>query len=1121
MPAETRNIQETLQRPYDRSTWAILLSEVFPNVAIFQAPQRADRIKPDFVKELLQIGNVRLEDGKNLAVFEASVSDKVDLARNRVALRELITGFIDQGTTHGVLCIFNSADPQYRFTFVSKETVVDEDGQIVTSETNPRRFTYILGPGESRRTAAERFQELAAKRDRASIADVVDAFSVERLNKEFFDQYKRNYQAFVDHLLTQTDLVARVFGVTSRVGSDAYDKECKAVRDWVKTLLGRIVFVHFVQKKGWMGCKPAAKAWKDGDPQFLKTLFEAAPDKDHFYSERLAPLFFEALSAPDRAGDIFTLTGTKVPYLNGGLFDPSDERSADIDFPAQLFRDLLDSFSAYNFTIDENDPEESQVGIDPEMLGHIFENLLEENRKKGAYYTPKSVVQFMCQQSLLLYLQAELGQHDELETLVRKKDAGANTQQNWVRQNASRIENLLDRLTVCDPAIGSGAFPIGMLMEIFWIKLALDWTLNDPQTFANTKRRIIERTIHGVDIDPGAVAIARLRCWLALVVDETAPRPLPNLEFNIFCANSLIEYLRGEPINLGRLAEDHHTRSIIERLVLAKAVFFEAASRPAKRKALRNVYEAIAALAQYEFSWLRAEEGLFSDSPRVAELDMASSEIARVQKRIAALPAMAAAKQDAALDEIRRWFEDPAKPTFLWKLHFGEIFANSGFDVVIGNPPYVRQEAFTAVKPLLRRLYTTFTGTADIYTYFFEKAYALLKENGCLTFITSDKFHRSDYGTKLRGFLVQKFEISELIDFRDVPVFQALAYASILCARKTKPAKDACIAMARWIRGASVNAIQVSLPSFTFKRKQEDYSDGKWTIESDKEHKVFQKMRGGGIPILEFAGTTFYYGVKTGLNEAFVVDDTAAERLVRENPAAEQLFRPFAEGKSDLECWCARPLTKSLILISSSENSPHPWSGLSEDEAERKFASAFPSIYRCFQPYKARLKNRSDQGHYYWELRSCTYWSAFEKPKIIIPTLSSCPVAVWDTSKIIANDKTTIVTTLKPDVLVALLHSDAVWWQLTRISAIRQNGFFEIKDMYLKDLVLPELDLQTETKLAAIAVAAIAQEKKQGAIESELQQKLNTLVNSCWELTPEEEQIIRHAISEDFSALAV
>ena len=174
------------------------------------------------------------------------------------------------------------------------------------------------------------------------------------------------------------------------------------------------------------------------------------------------------------------------------------------------------------------------------MLGHIFENLLEENKDKGAYYTPKEVVQFMCQEALLLYLQTHLGKQDGLVALVRHKDAGSNDSHNWVRKNAPRIEELLDNVKICDPAIGSGAFPMGLLQEIFWMKLALDWTLNDPAKFAAIKRQIIQDTIHGVDNDPGAIEIARLRCWLALVVDEIEPDPLPNLDYKIHCADSLV-----------------------------------------------------------------------------------------------------------------------------------------------------------------------------------------------------------------------------------------------------------------------------------------------------------------------------------------------------------------------------------------------------------------------------------------------------------------------------------------------------------------------------------------------------------------------------------------------------
>jgi hypothetical protein len=307
-------IQETLQKPYDRSRWTTLLAEVFPNVSIYERPQRSDETSPDFVRDFIQLGHVRLEDGKNLAIFEVKVAGKIDLGRNRVALRDFVARQINLGTTHGVLCVFNSSEPTYRFTFVCKETTLDESGQITTTETNPRRFTYILGPGETRRTAAERFKELAASRDHAGMKEIIEAFSVERLNKEFFESYKRHYQSFVDNLIL-SDAPQRVFGITAFPGSDEFPAACKPVRDWVKRLLGRIVFLHFLQKKGWMGVPADSRKWVGGDPKFLQSLFASCRDQDQFHSTRLAKLFTEALNRPDRKGDIFDIAGTRVPYL--------------------------------------------------------------------------------------------------------------------------------------------------------------------------------------------------------------------------------------------------------------------------------------------------------------------------------------------------------------------------------------------------------------------------------------------------------------------------------------------------------------------------------------------------------------------------------------------------------------------------------------------------------------------------------------------------------------------------------------------------------------------------------------------------------------------------------------
>lgn len=227
-----------------------------------------------------------------------------------------------------------------------------------------------------------------------------------------------------------------------------------------------------------------------------------------------------------------------MPYLNGGLFDKDNSFYNDIDFTADYFKNLLAFFEQYNFTIDENDPYDNEVGIDPEMLGHIFENLLEENKDKGAFYTPKEVVHYMCQESLIQYLRTHLPECTEdespatiaLQNFIRKGETGDRTdRKTFMVQQAKRIEKLLDSVKICDPAIGSGAFPMGMLQEIYKAKTNLDLTLDHTEV----KKQIIQNCMYGVDIENGAVEIARLRFWLALVVDETTPHPLPNLDYKI------------------------------------------------------------------------------------------------------------------------------------------------------------------------------------------------------------------------------------------------------------------------------------------------------------------------------------------------------------------------------------------------------------------------------------------------------------------------------------------------------------------------------------------------------------------------------------------------------------
>ncbi len=774
--ATSPSIQPLLCQPYERQVWQKLLHSLFPDgsLHLFSSPQKL-AASQEKVKSTRQLGTIDLPDGNTIALLEVETTDQIKLARNRVGLRNFVSTFIDEAGASAVLAVFHQEKSEdWRLTYAARQTTLDEEtSAIVTIETAPRRFTFVLGRNEPCRTAASRLATLLEKGDELSLTDVEKAFSVETLSKDFFKKYKEHYLAFVTCLLSppRRTVTRKTFGVPTLTDEAEQDNADKPIRDFVKTLLGRLVFLHFLQKKGWLGCKAGSRAWTGGDPDFVQSLFSMAKsrkDAGHFHSKYLSALFFEALNMPDRPGDIFPLTNSRLPYLNGGLFEEESAALRAMDFPADLFANLLDFFGEYNFTIDENDPDDHEVGIDPEMLSHIFENLLEDNKDKGAFYTPKAIVSYMCRQSLLHYLQTHLGENKELEILLNEKDTTKHQGKNsFVAKHREKIIKLLEDVKICDPAIGSGAFPIGLLLEILWTLLTLQPELNTPAERARLKRQIIQHSIHGVDIDPGAIEIARLRFWLALVVDEDEPRPLPNLDYKIHRADSLIEYIRGEAVNLGTEApKDAAAKAAVEKLIVAKQSLFTAQGMKEKRLAWFDLYRALAQLAQAEFTWMRNGTN-FADGERLSQLTRGIKEFGQWIGQIDAIKKEKAQLQDSLLSRLRHWFDDPEKPTFLWNLHFGEIFANGGFDIVVGNPPYVRTKGIPeSYKLLLWDRFDTFEKKADLYVCFLEAGCRLLKIDGFLCFITSSSYLRLDSFAKIRKFLLTTGSVDEVVEFQ-------------------------------------------------------------------------------------------------------------------------------------------------------------------------------------------------------------------------------------------------------------------------------------------------------------------------------------------------------------------
>ena len=756
-----KELQNKLSARFDFEEWKNILIEMFPKVEFFT---RVNPVSHDLIKGGGQAGMIRLDDGRSLAIYIFEVKDNVLIDRNRKGLREIAAKTIDQSIIHGVLAFYYSKNvSDYRLTFIAKQTSFTEDGELVQSETAPKRYTFLLGENEPCRTATERLYELISQKKNRSIylADVTEAFSVERLNKEFFAGYKAQYSKFLKQL-----------------------SDTKPNRDYVKKLLGRLVFLQFLQKKGWMGVPASRTDWKGGDKNYLSHLIERYEGNDRLLSDVLEVLFFNTLNdkrerdiADGRLGE-----NIKIPYLNGGLFEKDNIDRLDIDFPYSYFKELMDFFAMYNFTIDENDPDDSEVGIDPEMLGHIFENLLEDNKDKGAFYTPKEIVQYMCRQSVIQYLKKHTNSdfYPAIESLILYRKVNEIFQE---KENALKIYTLLKSIKVCDPAIGSGAFPMGVLNVLFHARQLLYGFTQDKHTFshAEVKREIIQENIFGVDIEQGAVDIARLRFWLALVVDEETPQPLPNLDYKIVCGDSLLnrtsldspimnvftEYNRNkkdeDKITLNKYqalihdylnTSNHTVKDRYKTLISEIKSYFKTELEDKMRFYTRDEKK----LIEKYFMYLNLSSNmktLFDDKKDENNLSpKAQKDLNKIRKVIES--------KNQYANTVK--YDKLYKNAFEWRYEFPSLLDDNGdfkgFDLVIGNPPYLRIQGIREVNPdfadeLVER-YKSAIGSFDLYVTFVERGLQIVNSSGIVNYIMPIKWTNSAFGKGLRELVSNK-----------------------------------------------------------------------------------------------------------------------------------------------------------------------------------------------------------------------------------------------------------------------------------------------------------------------------------------------------------------------------
>lgn len=911
------NYKEIIESKYNREAWQQLLHDIFLNNVSFWRSPKEVKANSRLAKSALNLGKISLSDGEALAIYEVELSDKVDIERNRAGIRDMLTkDWRDMGYAGAFMFCYRKNESILRFSYVSETWGFNKKGDYEKLSTNTKRYTYLLGEGRGCRTAIEQFGAL--KNSKLALSDVTAAFSVEALTKQFYKDLYEWYQWAVDP-------ASGVYfpNNTSTEADDREDIETKIIR-----LITRIMFVWFIKQKGLVPNKIF-------DVDFLETILKDFDPNSavvgNYYNAILQNLFFGTLNRAieDEQGnkrkfatnvkkdiktlyryaEMFTIREdeviklfSEVPFLNGGLFEcldktktidgveqaynydgfsRNDKKFADGRYrnravvPNVLFfepeRGLISILSRYNFTIEENSPEEQQVALDPELLGKVFENLLgaynpetkeTARNQSGSFYTPREIVNYMVDESLISYL----GNTAFVRSLFSPEFVYDKTKETEYKTIADKLK----AIKILDPACGSGAFPMGLLNKMIEILCHI----TPDENIYEMKLAIIENCIYGSDIQSIAAQITKLRFFISLICncekDATKPNfgipTLPNLETKFVAANSLIAKKKQVSHNL----------------------FENPEIEPTKKELTEIRHEHFSAKTAYRKSTLREKDKQLRE--KLAKLLEQDNDFAPEDAK--QLAAWNPYDQNAVAE-----FFDPA-----WM--FG---VTDGFDIVIGNPPYIQlqNDGGKLAKLYADCNYKTYARTGDIYCLFYERGYQLLKPNGHLCYITSNKWMRAGYGEKTREFFAKNTNPLLLIDFAGVKIFESATVDTniLLFAKAVNEHKTLCAVTNKQNKDSVKNLsvfVQQSGSVCEFSN-----SDS-WVILSPIEQSIKRKIEAVGTPLKNW-DIQINYGIKTGFNDAFIINTEKRDEILsncqteEERTRTAELIRPILSTHSPID----------------------------------------------------------------------------------------------------------------------------------------------------------------------------------------------------------------------------
>lgn len=899
-----------------------------------------------------------------------------------------------------------------------------------------------------------------------------DAFAIREVNKDFYQGVSSLFFELLNHLVSS--------------GKNEADSKLFASR-----LIGRLLFVWFLRKKELI--KETPEYFDLGELESTQ-----------YYERKLKQLFFAILNVP--VTDRLSSKDHSTPYLNGGLFEAheNDWPAEVVSFPDGFFERTYSHFARFNFTTDESSPDYEQVAIDPEMLGRVFESLLATQRSetgdsarksRGTFYTPREVVAYMCKESLREYLFAKLNNpawNAGIDKLLDSNDAYVVKQHSnfkrdlWGAENVKvvvpKVQAAIEELRIIDPACGSGAFPMGMVQLITKILERLDSRL-DPY---KTKLEVIKNSIFGVDIEPMAIEIAKLRTWLALAVDEIGERridPLPNLDFKFVCANSLIS-----------LASEHDgldfgvDEQLAEKLSGVRDAFFSTSSPTAKKK-LQTEYQK---LTQPSF---------------ISEVDLRTRQLNSFDPFKFSAPSS---------------YFDPS-----------QMFGVSEFDIVIGNPPYIGEKGnkstFDAFKgsSLYNRFYQ---GRADLLHYFIHLGIDLLADQGILVYITTNYFPTATYGSTLRKDIAARTQILKLINFNEQKVFEsALGQHNLISVLKKTKNNDsyACKQVIAEGNGAidhnQLNALLADRSTiarsgqldvnelFDGPEKYIRFLSGNAPLEM-----ALTKISKAPASLSKIPGLSINQGILSGI-------DKFSRRWQEEFPQISAvpgqgifIFKKGEQVFSNLKPWFKSSDIHSFVVArDASWEILYLGPGTSPTEEETNYLSTFREILESRHEFNTTLQSPRP----WYQLHRARDKKIFDGAKIVASYRTQINAFAYSEDAFFAGADVTLITKSEDSeinlfFLLGLLNSQAAYsWFYHR--GKRKGEMLELKAVPVSEFPVYR-NAHIEQRIATFShqIHEALMVDKDAEVD-DLKAQVNELVFELYNLNPEE----RKAIENDYSRI--